>query len=244
MNIAKILSSVLFVSIILLSSCAEKNTNALLIAKQGSFAVGGTVVHSEGQTFHGDHAYVFYQIPANVRRLPIRGNTHFPFSDLNNVEIADLMSAWLKEKGLDEYSLNKTNNMESSNTIFPKGDKITNNNFNGTAYLQMLMTDAETFDCTIGNVTFEPGCRNSWHSHPGGQILLVTSGEGYYQEKGKPIRVIKTGDIVKIMPNVVHWHGATPDSGMEHIAIGTQTGKGAAVWLEPVTDGEYNGFLN
>jgi quercetin dioxygenase-like cupin family protein len=170
----------------------------------------------------------------------IYGNTHFPFSDLNNVQIADLLSEWLKEKGLDEYSSNKTKDMKTSNTIFPKGEKIANNNFKGTAYLQMLMTNAATFDCTIGNVVFEAGCRNSWHSHPGGQILLVTSGEGYYQEKGKLIQVIKTGDVIEILPDVVHWHGATPYSGMEHIAIGTKASAGAAVWLEPVTDEEYN----
>jgi quercetin dioxygenase-like cupin family protein len=138
----------------------------------------------------------------------------------------------------------KTKDMEHANTIFPQGEKISNNHFKGTAYLRMLMTNAETFDCTVGNVAFEAGCRNSWHSHPGGQILIVTSGEGYYQEKGSPVRVIKTGDVVEILPNVVHWHGATPHSGMEHIAIGTKAGAGAAVWLDSVTDEEYNSIKN
>jgi quercetin dioxygenase-like cupin family protein len=136
----------------------------------------------------------------------------------------------------------KTKDMEHANAIFPQGEKISNEHFKGTACLKMLMTDAETFDCTVGNVAFEAGCRNSWHSHPGGQILLVTSGEGYYQEKGKQVQVIKTGDVIEIRPNIVHWHGATPYSGMEHIAIGTKASAGAAVWLEPVTDEEYNGI--
>ncbi|MDR1876230.1 MAG: cupin domain-containing protein [Flavobacteriaceae bacterium] len=134
----------------------------------------------------------------------------------------------------------KTKDMEHVKAIFPEGEKISNNNFKGTAYLRMLMTNAETFDCTIGNVAFEAGCRNSWHSHPGGQILIVTSGEGYYQEKGKQVQVIKTGDVIEILPNVVHWHGATPHSRMEHIAIGTKASAGAVVWYEPVTDEEYN----
>lgn len=129
-----------------------------------------------------------------------------------------------------------------TNEIFPKGEMITNNNFTGTAWLQMLMTNSETFDCTIGNVTFEPGCRNNWHSHPGGQILVVTSGEGYYQEKDKPIRLIKAGDIVEILPNVLHWHGATPHCHMEHLAIGTRNSMGPAVWGAPVTDEEYNNY--
>jgi quercetin dioxygenase-like cupin family protein len=154
----------------------------------------------------------------------------------------------------------KTNNMDTLNqkdrissgksdtsswrtdAIFPRGEQIVNNNFIGTAYLKMLMTDAGTFDCTVGNVVFEAGCRNSWHSHPGGQILIVTSGKGYYQERGKPKRLIRTGDVVEILPNVVHWHGATPDSPMEHIAIGTRASAGAAVWLEPVTEEEYSGL--
>lgn len=142
---------------------------------------------------------------------------------------------------------NKENNMESSNktetnTIFPRGEKIENEFFTGTAYLQWLMRDSETFDCTVGNVTFDPGCRNNWHSHPGGQILLITAGEGYYQERGKPIQLIKKGDIVEIKPNIEHWHGATPDSAMEHLAIGTRSSAGSVVWLEPVNDEQYMSY--
>ncbi len=128
-----------------------------------------------------------------------------------------------------------------NNTIFPKGDKITNNYFTGTAWLQMLITN-EVFNCPIGNVTFEPGCRNNWHSHPGGQILLCTSGQGYFQEKGKPIQLLKAGDVVQILPDVVHWHGATPDSEFSHLAITTNPQKGAVEWMQPVTDEEYNSF--
>ena len=125
--------------------------------------------------------------------------------------------------------------------VFPKGDKLPDNpNFTGEAWLETLVTKADSMDCTVGNVTFAPGVRNSWHSHPGGQILLCTSGEGRYQEKGKPVRVLRPGDVVKIAPDVVHWHGAAPDSEFTHIAIGPQQAKGGAVWLEAVTDKEYN----
>lgn len=126
--------------------------------------------------------------------------------------------------------------------VFPKGDKLPDSpNFTGEAWLETLVTKADSMDCTVGNVTFAPGVRNSWHSHPGGQILLCTSGEGRYQEKGKPVRVLRPGDVVKIAPDVVHWHGAAPDSEFTHIAIGPQQAKGGAVWLGPVTDKEYNG---
>jgi quercetin dioxygenase-like cupin family protein len=142
--------------------------------------------------------------------------------------------------GFKEKDSNQSKNMDTQKDVSPKGEKIANSNFSGTAWLQMLVTNTEAFDCTVGNVTFERGVRNSWHSHPGGQILLCTSGKGYYQEKGKPARLLHAGDVVEILPNVVHWHGATPDSEFTHIAISTKTGEGAAVWLEPVTDEEYN----
>lgn len=126
------------------------------------------------------------------------------------------------------------------NVIFPKGEKITNDYFIGTAWLEMLVSNDSTFNCPIGNVTFEPGARNNWHKHPGGQILLVTGGKGYYQEEGKPVQVLSEGDVVKIRPDVKHWHGATPDSWFTHIAISTNAQKGEVEWLEPVTDKEYN----
>jgi quercetin dioxygenase-like cupin family protein len=136
------------------------------------------------------------------------------------------------------------NNSKNQNerSIFPKGEKISSPNFIGTAWLSMLATDAGMFDCVIGNVTFEPGARNSWHSHPGGQILLVTSGIGYYQEKGNSIQLIQKGDVVMIKPDILHWHGASPDSQMTHIAISTRVGQGEAEWLKPVSDEEYNSF--
>lgn len=137
---------------------------------------------------------------------------------------------------------NSTNNMETNNKetkIFPKGNLNEYPFFTGTSYLQRLSSDPETFDCTVSNVTFEPGCRNFWHSHPGGQILLVISGEGWYQERDGEKRLIKPGDVVEIKPNVWHWHGATPDSEMAHLAIGTKNSAGEAEWGEPVTDEEY-----
>lgn len=135
--------------------------------------------------------------------------------------------------------MQKSENLSES-FIFPKGERITNAYFIGAAWLEMLVPPDSTFNCPIGNVTFEPGARNNWHKHPGGQILLVTGGKGYYQEAGKPAQVLHAGDIVKIAPNVKHWHGAAPDSWFVHLAISTNPQKGDAEWLEPVTDAEYN----
>lgn len=135
---------------------------------------------------------------------------------------------------------NETANEQEAESVFPKGEKITNSNFTGIAWLQMLVNNDSIYNTTIGNVTFEPGARTNWHKHPGGQILLVTEGKGYYQEKGKPAQFISKGDVIRIPPDTEHWHGAAPDSGLTHIAINPKTDKGTVVWLLPVRDEEYN----
>ena len=127
-----------------------------------------------------------------------------------------------------------------NSSAFPKGEKITNNNFTGTAWLQMLVNNDSIYNTSIGNVTFEPEARTNWHKHPGGQILLVTDGEGYYQEKGKPAQHIHKGDVVRIPPDTEHWHGAAPNSSLTHIAISPSTDKGSVVWLLPVINEEYD----
>ncbi len=123
--------------------------------------------------------------------------------------------------------------------IFPQGGKITNNNFVGNAWLCQMLTADTSNAIQVGNVTFEPGARTNWHLHPAGQILLITAGTGYYQEKGSPKRIIKKGDIVNCPANVPHWHGASKDEALVQVAI-TNTQNGATVWLGKVTDEEYN----
>jgi len=148
----------------------------------------------------------------------------------------------LTSKGINlpQSNIESDSNLISrSSSIFSKGDKVTTN-FTGTAWVYMMTKDTENFDSQVYNVTFEPGCRNYWHSHPGGQILIVTSGKGYYQEEGKQMQLLAPGDVVEIRPNIVHWHGATPDSEFVHIGITTQYSKGPAKWLGPVTDEQYD----
>ncbi|MGI6073038.1 MAG: cupin domain-containing protein [Fermentimonas sp.] len=147
--------------------------------------------------------------------------------------------------GCNSEGSKETNKVaETIGDVFPKGNLITNDNFTGNAWLNMLVTNKENFDLTAGKVFFEPGARTRWHSHPGGQILICTKGNGYYQEKGKPIQPIKAGEVVEIYPDVVHWHGATGDSEFEHIAISTQQSKGSVIWMEHVTDEEFNSLKN
>lgn len=122
---------------------------------------------------------------------------------------------------------------------YPLGKKLSPSpNFTGEVWLATL-TERKELNVPMSNVTFEPGCRNSWHSHKAGQVLISTAGIGYYQEKGKPARRLYPGDIVEIAPDVVHWHGAAPDSWFAHIAITTNPQTNAPVWLDPVSDEQY-----
>ncbi|WP_240409073.1 (R)-mandelonitrile lyase [Flavobacterium psychrotrophum] len=114
-------------------------------------------------------------------------------------------------------------------------------NFTGKVWVLPLLAQDSTFNLVAGNVTFSPGARSNWHTHNAGQILMVTEGTGYTQEKGKPIRIIHKGDVITCPPNVEHWHGASKDSAMTHISLNPNADRGIGTWLRPVCDQEYDG---
>ncbi|MBF7101905.1 cupin domain-containing protein [Pediococcus pentosaceus] len=129
------------------------------------------------------------------------------------------------------------NEAVKNGVIFPAGPKndAYAKYFVGQSYLQGLVSDPEV-NVGVGNVTFEPGCHNNWHIHHDGfQILLVTGGEGWYQEEGQPARHLTAGDVVVTHDGVKHWHGATKDSWFAHVAITA----GTPEWLEAVSDEQY-----
>jgi len=128
-------------------------------------------------------------------------------------------------------------NDRSHSVVFPLGEEVKSENFSGRVWMKML-TSIES-ECPVGNVTFEPGCRNSWHTHGGGQVLLVTGGRGYYQEWGQPARQLQAGDVVQIPPHAKHWHGASKDSWFVHVFVLVNPEKGPTSWLEPVSDDDY-----
>lgn len=139
-------------------------------------------------------------------------------------------------KYTDEAQFNEAN-------VFGKGEPNVNyaQYFIGDSFLNPLTSP----ECGIAlsNVTFEPGCRNNWHIHNatkgGGQMLICTAGEGWYQEEGKEAVSLTPGTVIAIPANVKHWHGAKADSWFSHIAFGIP-GEGLGnEWLEPVTDEEY-----
>lgn len=125
-------------------------------------------------------------------------------------------------------------------SVFPMGEKlpeIYSPYFVGQAYLQRLTDKGGP----ISNVTFEPGCRNNWHiHHKGGQILLVTGGEGWFQTWGEPARKLLPGDVVNIPPETKHWHGAASDCWFAHLAVSVPAEGSSVEWLEQVSDEEYS----
>jgi 4-carboxymuconolactone decarboxylase len=116
-------------------------------------------------------------------------------------------------------------------------------NFTGAASVVRLFGATEPSRVTGGLVMFEPGARTAWHTHPLGQTLIVTEGVGRVQKAGGPIQEMKKGDTVRIPPNVKHWHGASPQSPMSHIAIGEQLDGKTVEWMEKVSDAEFNAAL-
>ena len=127
-------------------------------------------------------------------------------------------------------------------SVFPAGGKneAFAKYFVGQSYLNMLTTEG----VAIGNVTFEPGCRNNWHIHHadkgGGQILICTAGKGWYQEWGKEPQELNPGDVVVIGTGIKHFHGACADSWFSHIAVEVPGENCSNEWLEPVDEEEYN----
>ncbi|CAH0256961.1 hypothetical protein SRABI27_03115 [Pedobacter sp. Bi27] len=140
----------------------------------------------------------------------------------------------------------KSGKMENENTtsLFPKGDRLPNDWFTGEAFLSPLVAKDKNNEFSAGAVTFEIGARTNWHTHPKGQVLIVTKGSGFYQEKGKPAQAINKGDVVNIPENIEHWHGASNKTSMTHIAITNFKEDVQVTWLKPVTDEEFDQVNN
>ena len=128
--------------------------------------------------------------------------------------------------------ISRNDSLESKNA---SGDYFT-----GTVQVQELFPADDPSRTSGGIVTFEPGARSAWHTHPLGQILIVTDGTGWVQQWGGPIQEIRKGDVVRIPAGVKHWHGATPSTAMTHIAIQEQLNGKAVEWMEKVSDEQYH----
>ncbi|HOP41048.1 MAG TPA: cupin domain-containing protein [Geobacteraceae bacterium] len=114
--------------------------------------------------------------------------------------------------------------------------------FTGTVRIDPLfLKPEEPARATGAGVTFEPGARTAWHTHPLGQTLIVTAGRGLVQREGGPIEEIRPGDVVWFPPGEKHWHGAAPTTSMTHIAIQEELDGKTVIWLEHVSDEQYQG---
>jgi quercetin dioxygenase-like cupin family protein len=111
--------------------------------------------------------------------------------------------------------------------------------FTGSVRIDPLFPAVAPSRVSAGSVTFEPGARAAWHTHPVGQVLIVTAGVGRVQQWGGPVQEIRPGDVVRIPPGVKHWHGAAPTTGMTHIAIQEAVDGKNVDWLEQVSDEQY-----
>ncbi len=128
---------------------------------------------------------------------------------------------------------------ELRRAIFPKGELGPAENFTGKAWNIGLVAN-DTFTILLLEMFISNRVhRSNWHTHPAGQILIITDGVGYHQIKGQPRQTIKKGDVVKCPPNVEHWHGASPDTGLQQLYIIPNTEKGIVLWKQKVTDEEY-----
>jgi len=112
--------------------------------------------------------------------------------------------------------------------------------FTGKVRIDPLYDAPEPARVSCASVTFEPGARTAWHTHPLGQTLIVTMGCGWVQEWGGPIEEIRPGDVVRCPPAKKHWHGATPTTAMTHIAIQEKLDGKAVEWMEKVIEAQYN----
>ena len=136
-------------------------------------------------------------------------------------------------------STESSNALMEEQLIFPKGQRGPSENFTGNAYNYGLVPSDSTFGTLVGNVYFEAGARSNWHTHPSGQILIITDGEGYHQIEGEPRQTMKKGDVFKCPPNKRHWHGASENSSLSQMYIIPNTENGIVTWMEPVTDVQY-----
>lgn len=129
--------------------------------------------------------------------------------------------------------------------IYPSGSSPSTiadpKNFSGQVVVDLLLPPSVETPAASGLVTFAPSARTAWHTHPAGQMLIVTAGKGWAQREGQARREIKPGDVVWIPAGVKHWHGATDANGMSHIAVTYLRDGKNADWMELVTDREYGG---
>jgi quercetin dioxygenase-like cupin family protein len=144
-----------------------------------------------------------------------------------------------REEAAAESAQNKGLRMEITRAGSTPSGKGPSEYFTGSVRVDRLFQPHAPARTSAGHVTFEPGARSAWHTHPLGQTLIITSGCGWVQREGSPIEEVRPGDVVWFPPGEKHWHGATPTTAMTHIAIQEAVDGKVVDWLEHVSDEQY-----
>ncbi|MCM0666769.1 MULTISPECIES: cupin domain-containing protein [Flavobacterium] len=132
--------------------------------------------------------------------------------------------------------------MSTHFTAVTEEGKIPNTYMTGEVSYKKQTSEIHPENTVIKDISFEPGARSNWHSNASLQLIIVTDGVGYYQERGGQINLIEKGKVITVLPGIEHWYGATPTTKYSHITIVTEIDKGHGTWLESVTDEEYYSF--
>lgn len=132
--------------------------------------------------------------------------------------------------------------MSTQFTAVTEEGKVPNTYMTGEVSYKKQTSEIHPENTIVKDVSFEPCARTNWHSNASLQLIIVTQGEGYYQERGGKINLLQKGQVLTILPGIEHWYGATPESSYSHITIVTEIDKGSGTWLEKVTDEEYYSF--
>lgn len=132
--------------------------------------------------------------------------------------------------------------MSTQFTAVTEEGKVPNTYMTGEVSYKKQTSEIHPENTIVKDVSFEPCARTNWHSNASLQLIIVTQGEGYYQERGGKINLLQKGQVLTILPGIEHWYGATSESSYSHITIVTEIDKGSGTWLEKVTDEEYFSF--
>ena len=162
----------------------------------------------------------------------IRGNSHMIMQDRNSLQIADLILQWIGTQSGNTLTIGRSGSRPVRTAPAQ--------NFTGSVQVDMLFEAVDPSHASGGSVTFQPGARTAWHSHPRGQILIITAGTGRVQRWGDPVEQVRPGDVVRIPAGAKHWHGASPQASMTHIAISEHRDGSTVQWMEQVSDEQYH----
>ena len=203
----------------------EEGKPALILRKGDVLQIPAGVRHWHGATKDNWFSQIVIYDAAWAPETPVEEDNTLSDEDYNNVTLVE----YSHTPGLDGLM------------FAAPAESMTLPTFNGPIHLANTLEAPNVADCPgIHNVVFGPGVYNAWHSHAGGQVLIVTDGVGYHQIEGRPVEILRPGDVAMCPPGVKHWHGATPGSRFAHLAANTNPERPGVEWFDLLPEEEYN----